>query len=300
MRVTFNAQNRNSTAGLEDSASRLLEFQRQVSTGKRIEKPSDDPSATLGSIGEHAETAAIDQYARATDSVASRLSVVDTVLSDLVLQIERAQVSAASARGSSKTQIQRDAAATDLEGIRDTIFGDLNTSFNGTFVFSGSASTAAPYTRVGSGSGPVSAYAGSTSEMVVDIDQQRAVKIAFNGQLVTQGTDPQDIFVEFDNLIAAVRAGDNAGIDAGMQALQRMFERVSTAQGRVGADLRTIDEQKLRLSELRRSSVKRLSSLEDTNMAEALTGMAQADAAYRAALGAVNSVTRMSLMDYLR
>ena len=76
MRVTFNAQNRNSTAGLEDSASRLLEFQRQVSTGKRIEKPSDDPSATLGSIGEHAETAAIDQYARATDSVASRLSVV--------------------------------------------------------------------------------------------------------------------------------------------------------------------------------------------------------------------------------
>ena len=298
MRVTFNAQNRNSTAGLEDSASRLIEFQRQVSTGKRIEKPSDDPSATLGSIGEHAETAAIDQYARATDSVASRLSVVDTVLSDLIMQMERAQVSAASARGSSKTQIQRDAAATDLEGIRDTVFGDLNTSFNGTFVFSGSASTVAPYTRVGSG--PISAYAGSTSEMVVDIYQQRAVKIAFNGQLVTQGTEPQDIFAEFDDLIAAVRAGDNAGIDAGMQALQRMFERVSTAQGRVGADLRTIDEQKLRLSELRRSSVKRLSSLEDTNMAEAITGMAQADAAYRAALGAVNSVTRMSLMDYLR
>jgi len=298
MRVTFNAQNRNSTAGLEGSATRLLEFQRQVSTGKRIEKPSDDPSATLGSIGEHAETAAIDQYARATDSVASRLSVIDTVLSDLITQIERGQVSAASARGSTKTQLQRDAAATDLEGIRDTIFSDMNTAFNGTYVFSGSASTVAPYTRVGAG--PISAYAGSTSEMVVDIDQQRAVKIAFNGQLVTQGTDPQDIFVEFDNLIAAVRAGNDAGIDAGMTALERMFDRVSTSQGRVGADLRTIDEQKVRLSELRRASTKRLSALEDTNMAAAITGMAQADAAYKAALGAVSSVTRMSLMDYLR
>ncbi|HVQ12245.1 MAG TPA: hypothetical protein VMS40_01590 [Vicinamibacterales bacterium] len=298
MRVTFNAQNRNSTAGLEGSATRLLEFQRQVSTGKRIEKPSDDPSATLGAIGEHAETAAIDQYARATDSVASRLSVIDTVLSDLITQIERGQVSAASARGSTKTQLQRDAAATDLEGIRDTIFSDMNTAFNGTYVFSGHASTVAPYTRVGSG--PVSAYAGSTSEMVVDIDQQRAVKIAFNGQLITQGSDPQDVFVEFDNLIAAVRAGNDAGIDAGMSALERMFNRVSTAQGRVGADLRTVDEQKVRLSELRRASTKRLSSLEDTNMAEAITGMAQADAAYRAALGAVNSVSRMSLMDYLK
>ena len=298
MRVTFNAQNRNSTAGLEDAASRLLEYQRQVSTGKRIEKPSDDPSATLGSIGEHAETAAIDQYARATDTVASRLAVVDTVLSDLITQLERAQVSAASARGTTKTQLQRDAAATDLEGIRDTVFGDMNTSFNGTFVFSGSASTVAPYSRVGSG--PVSAYAGSTSEMIVDIDRQRAVKIAFNGELLTQGSEAQDIFAEFDDLIAAVRAGDDAAIDAGMTALERMFDRVSTAQGRVGADLRTLDEQKVRLSELRRASAKRLSSLEDTNMAEAITGMAQADAAYRAALGAVSSVTRMSLMDYLR
>jgi flagellar hook-associated protein 3 FlgL len=298
MRVTFNAQNRNSTAGLEGSATRLLEFQRQVSTGKRIDKPSDDPSATMGAIGEHAETAAIDQYARATDSVSSRLSVVDTVLSDLVTQLERGQVSALSARGTTKTQVQRDSAAMELEAIRDTIFGDMNTAFNGTFVFSGSASTAAPFTRVGTG--PISAYAGSTSEMVVDIDEQRSVKIAFNGQLVTQGSDAQDIFAEFDDLIAAVRAGDDAGIAAGMQAMQRMFDRVSTAQGRVGADLRTIDEQKLRLGELRRASVKRLSSLEDTNMAEAITGMAQADAAYKAALGAVNSVTRMSLMDYLR
>jgi len=97
-----------------------------------------------------------------------------------------------------------------------------------------------------------------------------------------------------------VRAGDAAGMDAGMQALDRMFDRLATAQGRVGADLRTIDEQKLRLDQLKRSSASRLSSLEDTNLAEAITGMAQADAAYRAALGAVNAVTRMSLMDYLR
>jgi flagellar hook-associated protein 3 FlgL len=298
MRVTFGAQNRNAIAGLEESASRLLEFQRQVSTGKRIEKPSDDPSATLGSIGEHNETAAIDQYARATDTVASRLAVVDTVLSDLITQLTAGLVASASARGSGKTQVQRDAAATDLEGIRDTIFADLTTSFNGTYVFSGSATTVAPFTRVGSG--PISAYAGSTSEMVVDIDQQRSVKVAFNGQVISQGGDPQDIFVEFDTLITAVRAGNTAGIDAGMQALQRMFDRVSTAQGRVGADQRTIDEQKLRLDQLKRASQQRLSSLEDANMAEAITGMTQADAAYRASLGAVNSVTRLSLMDYLR
>ena len=298
MRLTFSAMHRNAQDGIESASTRLMEFQRQVSTGKRIEKPSDDPSATLGSIGEHNETAALDQYARATDTVGSRLSVVDTVLSDLITQVERAQVASASARGSSKTQGQRDAAATELEGIRDTIFSDMNTAFNGSYLFSGSNSTVAPYSRTPGG--PVSAYAGSANEMVVDVDQQRAVKMTFNGQGVTQGGDAQDIFVEFDNLIAAVRAGDDAGIGAGMDALKRMFDRVSTAQGRVGADLRTIDEQKVRLGELKRSSEKRISALEDTNMAEAISGMAQADAAYRAALGAASTVTRQSLMDFLR
>jgi flagellar hook-associated protein 3 FlgL len=298
MRVTFDAQNRNATAGLESSASRLMDAQRQVSTGKRIDAPSDDPSATLGSIGENHTLSALDQYRRATDTVFSRLAVVDTVLSDIVRQLEAAQVATTSARGSMKTQVQRDAAATDLEAIRDTILSDLTSAFNGTYLFSGIASTAPPYTRVGNG--PVSAYAGSTSEMVVDIDPQRAVKVAFNGQQIAQGTDPQDIFVELDNLIIAVRAGDDAGMAAGMQALTRMFDRVATAQGRVGADQRLIDEQKLRLDELKRASTTRLSALEDTNMAEAIADMAQADAAYRAALGAVSSVRRLSLMDYLR
>jgi flagellar hook-associated protein 3 FlgL len=298
MRVTFGAMHRNAEAGIESAATRLMEFQRQVSTGKRIEKPSDDPSATLGSVGEHNETAAIDQYKRTTDTVGSRLAVVDTVLSDMITQLTAAQVSSASARGSSKTQMQRDAAATELEAIRDTIFSDLTTAFNGSYLFSGSNSTVAPYSRPPGG--PVSAYAGSTSEMLVDVDQQRAIKITFNGQLIAQGSDAQDIFVEFDNLIAAVRAGNDAGIATGMQALDRMFDRVSTTQGRVGADLRTIDEQKVRLDDLKRSSAKRISALEDTNMAEAISEMAQADAAYRAALGAASTVTKQSLMDYLR
>ena len=298
MRLTFSAMHRNAQEGIESASTRLMEFQRQVSTGKRIEKPSDDPSATLGSIGEHNETAAIDQYARATDTVGSRLAVVDTVLSDVISQLERAQVASASARGSSKTPGQREAAATELEGIRDTIFSDMTTAFNGSYLFSGSNSTVPPYSRTPGN--PVSAYAGSASELLVDVDQQRAVKMTFNGQVLAQGSDAQDIFVELDNLIAAVRAGDDAGIGDGMDALQRMFDRVSTAQGRVGADLRTIDEQKLRLDELKRSSAKRISALEDTNMAEAISGMAQADAAYRAALGAASTVTKQSLMDYLR
>jgi flagellar hook-associated protein 3 FlgL len=298
MRTTFAAIHRNAESGIEDASSRLMGFQRQISTGLRIEKPSDDPSATLASIGERNETAAIDQYARATDNVGSRLAVVDTVLSDLITQLTSAQVAAASASGTNKTPAQREAAAIELEALRDTVFTDLTSAFNGSYLFSGANSTVPPYTRLPGG--PVSAYAGVTAEMVVDVDRRRAVKVAFDGEGIAQGSDPQDIFVEFDALIAAVRAGNAAGIDAGRAAMQRMFDRVSAVQGRVGADLRTIDEQRLRLGELKRASAARRSALEDVNMAEAISNMTHAEAAYRAALGAAGTVTRQSLMDYVR
>jgi flagellar hook-associated protein 3 FlgL len=202
-----------------------------------------------------------------------------------------------SAQGSGKTAVQREAAALDLEARRDTIFSDMTTSFNGSYVFSGSASTVAPYAKT---AGTVSAYAGSNQEMEVDVDENRSVRVAFDGQQITQGSDTSDIFVAFDDLIAAVRAGDGPGISQGMQALKRMFDRVSTAQGRVGADMRTIDEQKVRLDDMKRASAARLGELENANMAEAITGMQQADAAYRAALGAASAATKVSLMDYLR
>jgi flagellin-like hook-associated protein FlgL len=48
------------------------------------------------------------------------------------------------------------------------------------------------------------------------------------------------------------------------------------------------------------SSTERLAKLESANMAEAITNMAHADAAYQAALGAVSSATRVSLLDYLK
>ena len=113
--------------------------------------------------------------------------------------------------------------------------------------------------------------------------------LAFNGNAIAQGSDPQHVFDAFDDLITA-----------GIAALRRTFDRATTAQSRLGNDLNEIDSQKLRLQQMKLSSNERLSKLESANMAEAITNMAHADAAYQAALGAVSSATRASLLDYLK
>jgi len=298
MRVTNEAVIRHTTAAINRASERLLEFQRQVATGKRVERGSHDPGAAAAVTVERARLGANDAYAAAADSAHSRLRVADSVLSHLVESVTAAQVTVLAARGSAVTPAAREAKAAELQALRDGMLQDLNASFRGTYLFGGASATAAPYVK--DGSGAISGYQGSANEVSVDIDGSLQVTVAFNGEALARGAEADDLFTVMDRAIAAARAGDVDALTGAAADLQRAFERATLMQGRIGASLRFIDDDKDRLAETSRATLARISSLEDTNMAAAVSGMTQAETAYRAALGAAAQVQRVSLMDYLR
>jgi flagellar hook-associated protein 3 FlgL len=306
MRVTFNSQYRDLQTGIDRASETLLEMQRQVSSGKRISKPSDDPEAAAAAVTGRNDITRLERYTQAADSVTSRLTVIDTVLSDMTDKLSQARTTAMGASGTLKTEMEREAAAQTLTGLRDAIFDDLNTSFNGIHVFAGTASSTRPYDRNPDGTvNPT--YQGSTDEVEVDVDTGRAVKVTYNGESLAKGSDPDDIFTVFENLIDAVRGGpsitspsDQPGIDAAVQGLKTALQRISTVQTRVGTQMKTLEELKPQLAEMKLQAQTGLDKTENVDMAEAITGMTQAETAYRAALGAAGTTTKTSLMDFIR
>lgn len=297
MRITFNSLFRDGMRQIAVASENLLAAQKQVSSGKRVERASDDPSAATAGLANRAELATVQRYEKAADSVYSRLTVVDTVLSDVISKLTQAQSAVMSAQGTIQTPAQREAAAQDLEGVRASLVDDFNSSFNGTFLFAGAKSTTQPYT-VGP-NGVVSPYAGSTTEVEVDINRRSAVTVVLNGESIAQGSAGADVFSTLNDAIAAARSGDSAALATAMAGLKDAFERATTAQSRVGNDMRSIDGEKLRLEEMRIAAMSRVSKLEDANLAEAVSSMNRADTAYKAALGAVSTTNRVSLFDYL-
>src|SRR5690606_16466428 len=115
-----------------------------------------------------------------------------------------------------------------------------------------------------------------------------------------QGSDADNVFTVLDDLATAVETGDGAGIEAGLAAVERAFDRTQRAIGALGADEQSIDEATFRIASMRQSAEIRRANLEDANLVEAATRMSQADTAYRAALAAVSTAERQSLLDYLR
>jgi flagellar hook-associated protein 3 FlgL len=295
MRVTFNNLN-DGIAALNVAATALDRAQDQLATGRRLRVASDDPAAAERAIGSRTEIAALDAYTRASDSATARLSAMDTALTNIIEKISEAKVRTASARVSTSTPEAREATALALEGIREAVLGTVNLAPGGASLFAGAQFRTPAYARVGG----VWTYQGDASTVAVDIGQNRTVATARNGQAIIQGTDSTDLLTTLDDLAAAIRAGDSAGIDAGMAALDRAFDRATRAQSAVGADLNGVEDEQRQLSELRLASQKRLSKDEDADLAKAASDLSRADTAYRAALGAISTAGRVSLMDYIR
>jgi flagellar hook-associated protein 3 FlgL len=295
MRIIFDIL-RDGLSAINTASSQLAKAQQQVSTGRRINGAGDDPLGTQQAILERDTISTIDAYTRTTDSASARLASADSVLTAYSDKLTSAITTALSAQGAQVNTAARTSAAQTIRSLRDALVGDLNTTFNGTYLFAGTTATAAAYAQVGG----VWTYQGNNSTAQVEVEQGRTVSVSFDGQSIAQCTDTTDVFSAMDALATAIEAGDNAGISTGMDALQRAFDRAQRAQGLLGSDEQGVSAATTRLSTLRVAAEGRRSKLEDANLAEAVSRMTQADTAYRAALGAVSTAERQSLLDYLQ
>ena len=295
MRVTFSAI----YSGIEsvnESAARFVKAHQQVETGKRLHVPSDDPGATLRAVGGHAQIGTLDSYTRSADNAGVRLSIMDTMLSDIVDKITEAQSAVAGVRGTTAGQNARDAAAVRLQGLRDSLASDINTTFRGTYLFSGAEVQTQSYAQVAG----VWTYQGDNTSVSVDIGEGRSVSTTLDGQAIFQGSDPADLLSTIDSLVTAAQAGDQVTLAAGMDALGRAFNRATRAQSQVGADQRGIEEELERIIAFKGVTAKAVSKEEDANLVEAISELTKADEAYRAAIGAIGTTQKYSLLDYLR
>lgn len=297
MRITDNTIYRDALSNLNTSQASVAKYEEQISSGKKLNQPSDDPQAAAQDVGAYADLGTLTAYSSASDTANAGLSVVDSALSDIVNQLTSAKTSAQAAEGSTVTASQRQAAVTALQGIKQSLAADLNTSYQGVYVFSGTKATTVPFTVSGT---TVSAYQGNSATSSVDIGQHVSVAVTLDGQSITQGSDPADVFSNIDNLITAIQSGDNAGISSGISSLDNAFNRAVSAQTGVGVSLNRLTSQSAHLTNMQTSLQTQISGYEDADLAQAITGLQRAQTSQQAAIGALATTEQQkTLMDYI-
>ena len=294
-RVTVaNAASR-SISNVEAAAARLADLQDQISSGKRIRTPSDDPSGAVTAMQLRGELARNTQYAANSSDAISWLTTADSAFSQVVSSLQDAQTVVTRALNTGTNDASANAAmAAQLDGIRSTLISLANTSYNGRPIFGGTTSGSAAYNASG-------AYVGDTGTVTRAISATSTVPVATNGTAVFGDTSTgSDVFSMLANFSAALRSSPSTLTGTALNQLKSALSTVSTAQAAEGGVYQQVQQQQAMQASIGTSLQTRLGDVEQVDIAEMAVRVASANTSYQAALQTTSAVGRLSLMDFLR
>ena len=163
-RVTENMKYSLLTSNLSSVQDRCSELMLQLSTQKRINRPSDDPAGMSSVMNYRDMLASMEQYGRNIDGCTSWLNMTESTLSsvnDILVKVQETAISQASATATAAT---REQAAAALQPLIDQVLSLANTKLGDSYIFSGTKTGTKPFEAEAAGytGGTASAAEGNT------------------------------------------------------------------------------------------------------------------------------------------
>jgi len=130
---------------MQQSQQALSNALQQVSTGLRVNQLSDDPAASANLVNSLAASANVDGYTSNVSSVLPQMQSADSAISSIVTSLSTAITLGGSGSGSAVSTAGQKSIAAQVEGVLSSVIAQANTSFQGVYVFGGSASSTPPF-----------------------------------------------------------------------------------------------------------------------------------------------------------
>jgi len=179
MRVSTTTIYDQGIAAIQQQQANFLHTQQQVSTGRRILTPADDPVASARVLEVSQSLATAEQYSTNAGAASDSLALQDGILGSVTDLIQNARVVALSAGNAALNNSDRATLATELRGRYQELLGLANsTDGNGQYLFSGFQGGTLPFTE--STPGTV-VYNGDQGQRLIQISPSRQLALSDSG-----------------------------------------------------------------------------------------------------------------------
>ncbi|MFP3715027.1 flagellin [Puerhibacterium sp. TATVAM-FAB25] len=293
-RITHQSIQHQSLANLQRNLTAMSALQSQLSSGKRVTVPSDDPAVANDMLRLRGEQAALVRQQRSVADADAWLSTVDNALAATLSGMREARDTLVRGNSAAMGQEARDALAANLVGVRDALLDQANTAYIGRQVFAGTSAENAFDRTTYAYSGAV---AGTTPPVERQVSAEGAVRVDSDGAAVF-GVGENSVFALLDRAAAALRAGED--VSGHLTELDARMTAVTTEVSSVGARHARVLEAKEATADEQVALKSRLSAVEDVDLAEAILDLQLQEVAYQGALGATARVLQPTLLDFLR
>ena len=311
MRISTSWAQQTSVNSILDQQSRLNQTQLQLSTGKKILTPSDDPAAAARIIDLNQGIKQTEQYQSNINTARQRLTLEDGVLQNATDVLQRVNELGLQGLNATNSPSDRIAIAVEIEELNQQLVGLANTrNANGEYLFSGFKSATQPFSKdptVPNTGAYI--YAGDAKQRRIQIDSDRQIADGDYGSNVfgtptgpLPATVPaagfiSNVFEALDKFATDLRA--NTPNSASLDDISKSFDKILTVQSSVGTRLNALDNQEGHNTDFVLNLKTVLSETEDLDYAEAISRFNQQTLSLQAAQQSFAQVKKLSLFNYL-
>ncbi len=289
MRITNKMMTANIKRNVFRQSEQLLRSQEVLSSGKRINRPSDDPVG-MGKVLDYRKTlSSFEQYDRNIQQAKNRIEFMDTTLEgveELIVDAKNWAVNQASS-----STAERDAAIGSVQNIRDQVLQLANSKMGRNFIFAGFQTDAPAFDATGGYNGDngyFSVLTGDGAEMQIEAD----------GGRIFQGTE--DVFDALDDLITGLQTDDVVLIDAQIDRLISAQSQVQEVRSESGAHYQQLELSEGQMAKLKMTMEELLDRTEKASVEEAIINLKNQEMAYEIALNTSARIVQPTLMNFLR
>ena len=284
------------TSSLEQVRIRLEALSRAqavASSGRSVQKPSDDPGKAGGILGLRAAQKSREQEAKNADNASTWVSLSDAKLQQASQAIQRARDLAVRA-ASTLQPSEREAISAELNEIRDELVGIANSQNEGQGLFAGTAGGTAVAQVAGSWT-----YVGNQGAVSRRVGDNELLDVNQTGDKIFGFSAGDNTFKMIDDVVGLIQSGNPGAVGASLTRIDAALGRVLDGAAQVGAAGTRIERTNARNSSDQIAIKTELSDLQDVDMVDAISDLKLQETGYQATLTAMARVLQPSLADFL-
>lgn len=296
MRVTEKIRFAMPNARLERLSARKAALNEQITSGRRINRPSDDPLGALRATRITSDERRNEQFARNLDQADTLLRHADGTLQEAANALFRVKELTIRAISSALTDADAQVVADEIGEIREHLRALANTRVEGRYLFGGFETRTEPYDDN-------FAFQGDTGVQQLEVADGLLVDATVAGG-VTFGDGTAATVDVFDNLLdlqTEIVARNEPGMQDQLERLEESIEQVIASQTRIGLELQTVEAGRAIHARLAERLPTDKAALQDADLTAAISELALVDNAFQATLAAgARFFNGSSLLDFLR
>ncbi len=302
---------------LADRNVEIFKYSEQLSSQKRINRPSDDPVGAKAVLFARETQNKITEYQRNLDLAKAYLLNSESTLDQAKEMMARAKELAIQARSDNMSAEQRQQVAKEVNQLLLQLRDLGNTQVNGEYIFSGYSTTTAPFTldptvddTATPNVVPVATYNGATSFKAMQISDSSQLTFQVSGERAFMGSQGGvavagmvncfDVLSGFENALNANDSSDTTGIGYYIDEIETGFRQMVNEIASIGAKTNRVETAQAHFVSQKDTLTEFISLTEDVDVSEVAFNYQRASLALQATIQSAGSVLNLpSLLDFV-